>query len=47
MPEKKPIMVRRLTPPPEIQFVLIQKDKLRPHPNKWMRIILKFFGEGF
>ncbi len=43
----KPLLVRQLTPPPEIQYDLIDKDKKRPHSNKVVRFVKKFFGEGF
>lgn len=44
---RKQLMVRKFQPPPEVQHRIKQKDAERPHPNRFIRWIKKFFGEGF
>ena len=46
-PNRPPLMVRNLVPPPEVQHHIKQKDKKRMHPNRFIRFFQKFFGDGF
>jgi len=48
LPERKKLTIRKLEPPKEVKYRMMQKDRERHNPNKIMGFIKTFFlGDGF
>ena len=46
-PTKRKLIPRKYAPPQEVRQRIMDKDKDRPHGNRYANWIKTFFGEGF